>query len=841
MKINKQILVWVLVMLFNGCDNSIIPDKMTIDENKTRKGMTANIERDSSGNIDIHTNIDTLDSEESISLSTDADNLERNNTEISIQTDTQSQTSNNTNASNDKEELIVLKKSPRVVSIKEDTVIIEWSLNKVATGQVEYGISNSYGEFSQKENSFKYNSHTQRLKNLQPNTTYHYRVISEDDAGKSVVSGDNTFKTAATDNGTFPIGSNAPIWIIGDSTVVNGGSRTPPRGGWGEFIPNLVKNGSRVRNKAVGGSTAKSFFNKYWDKVKQDITNTDTSKGAYLFIEFGHNDRDSMQDGNINKATVPGIGNEYDNYLMKYIDFARANNVIPVLVTGTASMCKDNCGSRTYIRIDSLPNIIPSPWRDMIGKVGDWPKTKIEVGAREDVTVLDLTTASVEHFASFDNTQDVRNQYAWKPQTNDDTHFNKVGARKMAELVKDLACDLDNGGEAMLCSQFKEDDTKDNALFPAETAMTPIATKSVKKLAVGESVVGPAFGGTITRMTGTGVRASGSKHPYAKTQAWNSDMSMIRLSFRLYDANTLKELSFTKGLGREAAYKKTSNGLSEMKWSSTNPNVFYGIKVKKSQFWKGTIDRENNTIAFKMLHDFGVYKDFRLGPYEGNIDYNDKYVAFYARKSGVSYPTGIVYDIPNDKVVATKDLRDIKNIDWLSVDPRGEYVVLRDSASSGYKVYRYNLDLTNKKILASTAAHGDLGLDQNGDSIYVQWGFSGNGNNGVWMYRLKDLVTTKLMPSNYGSGHISCRNKDRKGWCYLSTVTEKHQEVFAVKLSYNGPDSAVVNRFAQTHESGTRSSVATVSPDGSRVIFMSDWGTPVDDYYDRSTYHVKFK
>jgi len=734
--------------------------------------------------------------------------------------------------------------APSPINIKQNSCTLRWSLNKPTTGQIEYGITTDYGDFSQKEESFTYSSHEQVLKNLQSDTIYHYRVISEDSEGGKIVSEDKTFTTKGIDGLVTPVNTNVPIWIIGDSTVVNGASSTPPRGGWGEFLADLVKNGGRVKNKAVSGSSAKSFFNNYWDKVKQEMEITNTSKGAYLFIEFGHNDRDNTKDGNIKKSTVPGLGNEYDDYLMKYIDFARENNVIPVLVTGTASMCNSSCGSRTYIRMNSLPsNTIPSPWKDMIGKVGDWPKTKRDVGAREDVTVLDLTTKSIEHFATFDNMQSLRDKYAWKPATNDDTHFNKVGAKKMAELLKNLACDLDNGGDAALCSQFKEDGTKRNTIFPDETAMTPIATKSIKKLAVGESVVGSAFGGTITRMTETGARTNGNEHPYAKTQAWNSDMSMIRLTFRLYDANTLKELSFTKGLSREAAYKKTSNGLSEMKWSSTNPNVFYGVKKEKSQFWKGTIDRENNTIIFKMLHDFGAYKDFRLGSFEGNIDFNDKYVVFSARKKDSDYLTAIIYDIEENKIKIKKDLLDIKfsekpkpkRFDWISVDPKGEFVVIRD----GYKVYRYDMNLNNKTTLAETAGHGDLGIDQNGDSIYVQWGFG--DNNGVWMYRLKDLHKTKLMPRNYGSGHISCRNKDRKGWCYLSTVSEQYREVFAVKLSYDGPDSPIVNRFAQTHESGIRSSVATVSPDGSRVIFMSDWGMKVDDYRERSTYHVQFK
>jgi len=79
---------------------------------------------------------------------------------------------------------------------QSDTHIkIYWTLNKKATGQVEYGTSTEYGQFSKKEESFRYDAHRQNLRGLEPNTTYHYRVISEDKAGNKVLSGDNTFFT----------------------------------------------------------------------------------------------------------------------------------------------------------------------------------------------------------------------------------------------------------------------------------------------------------------------------------------------------------------------------------------------------------------------------------------------------------------------------------------------------------------------------------------------------------------------------------------------------------------------------------------------------------------------
>jgi len=83
----------------------------------------------------------------------------------------------------------------KVKNISDTYVKVSWSLNHKGTGQIEYGTTSNYGTFSKKESSFTYNVHRQSLRKLKPNTTYHYRVISEGFNGKKVVSEDQTFST----------------------------------------------------------------------------------------------------------------------------------------------------------------------------------------------------------------------------------------------------------------------------------------------------------------------------------------------------------------------------------------------------------------------------------------------------------------------------------------------------------------------------------------------------------------------------------------------------------------------------------------------------------------------
>ncbi|UPT76805.1 hypothetical protein MN086_07025 [Sulfurovum sp. XGS-02] len=74
----------------------------------------------------------------------------------------------------------------------EDSATINWTPYGYTTKSVEYGTTNKYGsEVSVQEEG------TVTLYNLQANTEYHYRIVSEDEKGRPVVSNDNIFTTLA--------------------------------------------------------------------------------------------------------------------------------------------------------------------------------------------------------------------------------------------------------------------------------------------------------------------------------------------------------------------------------------------------------------------------------------------------------------------------------------------------------------------------------------------------------------------------------------------------------------------------------------------------------------------
>ncbi len=122
---------------------------------------------------------------------------------------------------------------------------IVWTTDELTKGKLQYGVTNSYGSLTNIDSEDAY-FHDHKLENLQPNTTYHYRIYSVDLNGNESYSADKTFKTLTntpgnewhvTVNGTSGgDGSNESPWSLtkalshppsvqpGDTIWVHGGT-----------------------------------------------------------------------------------------------------------------------------------------------------------------------------------------------------------------------------------------------------------------------------------------------------------------------------------------------------------------------------------------------------------------------------------------------------------------------------------------------------------------------------------------------------------------------------------------------------------------------------------------
>jgi len=370
--------------------------------------------------------------------------------------------------------------------------------------------------------------------------------------------------------------------------------------------------------------------------------------------------------------------------------------------------------------------------------------------------------------------------------------------------------------------------------YPPESKFTEVKTdKSIELPNYLESYEDKNFHSKVTRISDRTVQI-GNKHPYPKQgSAWNSDMSIIRMGYRLYNSETFEELAVTKG-GASNAYRNIGSprhGTGDVRWSNKDSNKMYVLSSNKT-FISVKLDRNNEKTSIKEYLDLSNYEDVSLGNNEGNLDYSDGYIILSAKKPNDNTVYALLYKLGNHQITWEKEVphsswnaNSANYFDWITVDPKAEHII----TSVNDKIYLYNMNLQQEQLLASEANHGDIGIDQNGNTVYVQFKF--RGEQGIWSYNLENLNKTKLLPSKYNGGHISCRNYKRSGWCYVNTSEEGYREVFALKLD-NG--SGTVQRYAQTHIGSRNLSYAqvSVSPDGKKVLFASDWNidAKIDSY-----------
>jgi len=237
------------------------------------------------------------------------------------------------------------------------------------------------------------------------NNSYHLETI-------------DTFSVVANNGGDDD--GEAKIFIIGDSTVHN---TSVGEMGWGSKLGTYMHIPANVSNRARSGASSKSY--KYesashhdWTYTKGLINQADLTNGAYLFIQFGHNDAKDDY-----RYTEPGRHNSYYNELKAYVDQARGLGVIPVLIT---SVNRQYVGSRTH---------------------GQYPQTMRYLAEDENVILLDLEYKSFIEFKKYDSDAALQNVFSY----DDGTHFNPTGAGIVAGWVKELACQKNQ----TLCSQFK--------------------------------------------------------------------------------------------------------------------------------------------------------------------------------------------------------------------------------------------------------------------------------------------------------------------------------------------------------------------------------------------------
>lgn len=335
-------------------------------------------------------------------------------------------------------------------------------------------------------------------------------------------------------------------------------------------------------------------------------------------------------------------------------------------------------------------------------------------------------------------------------------------------------------------------------------------------------------GAEITRIadaTAFGQSGSVTQHNYSSKAVWNANGSLMMLSdqnARILDASDFSVVYTVNLPGSEC-------------WSSIDPLKIYGVQ-NGNQFVSMNVTTGTRTV----LRTFTGYTNLDIGKGEGRIDQQDKYICFTANKDSSEWL--IVYNVQTNTIVAEL-AQPSGNLDFASISDSGNYVYVSwadhgTAANQGFKVYDY--DLTNYRHVWNYTEHGDCGVDQDGNEVFVQFRDAslslGNTQRYLEMIQLNDGTVTGLYydtdnpsPRGVWGGHISCRNVERPGWAYIGEGMASNDvmanEIFAVKLSKT---ENLVERYGKHHSNRVAGGYnhenhLCVNRDGTQMIFKSNF------------------
>lgn len=202
------------------------------------------------------------------------------------------------------------------------------------------------------------------------------------------------------------------IFMAGDSTMADKKVSAYPETGWGTRFRNFFDSTVVIVNKAQNGRSTKTFIAEgLWKSIE-----TEMKAGDYVLIQFGHNDEVPT------KASYTPE-KDFKANLELFIKQIRDKGGVPVLITPVARRKFDD------------------------GKVTDthavYSAIVKQVATEQKTLFIDLNAESRELIEKFgpEKSKWLFNHLAPGENPNypdgklDDTHFNELGARKVAEIV----------------------------------------------------------------------------------------------------------------------------------------------------------------------------------------------------------------------------------------------------------------------------------------------------------------------------------------------------------------------------------------------------------------------
>jgi len=391
----------------------------------------------------------------------------------------------------------------------------------------------------------------------------------------------------------------------------------------------------------------------------------------------------------------------------------------------------------------------------------------------------------------------------------------------------------------------------DNPLFPLKEMNVPEVGKPFKDF---------HFSTKLTRVTQ--INGIEGRQEYSRFDPFNSNQSMIVLLHDSGNYNVYKTQSMP--YNSQENFVTRTNNIEDPRWDNNNPNLLWGLvdfELVKDNVTTGTREvikdfSKDPTIKPIISKEPDIYRVTMRQ--EGEASHDRRYWAFILQGSQDDYRARYIFcwDRKQDKVLGLYKLSAKESeIDWVGMSFNGNWILIggmENNTGNLKGLTMANRQLSQFHRLDYTTSHSDVGLDINGNEVIVMQNSrtdyidlipldvktrpildSGGSYENTNRTPLIRLFYNSESPKGFNAGvHISCNTP---GYCMVSTyISSDHKEKnwldraqVLVKLDPKKPRGFYLAKVYNTHQSYWEETHGTMTKDGSRIVWASNWNQAV--------------
>lgn len=213
---------------------------------------------------------------------------------------------------------------------------------------------------------------------------------------------------------SFPAKKKIKIFLAGDSTCAIKETKAYPETGWGMPFVNFWDSTVTVVNRAKNGRSTKTFISEgLWKSIMDEA-----KEGDYVIIQFGHNDE------SVEKKERYATPDTFKMNLTRFIKETREKKATPILFTPVSRRKFDKEGNavETHKEYSTLVKEVAKEQNVLFFDLDEKSRALYQQFGEEKSKLLFLQLEPGEH-------------PNYPEGKVDNTHFNELGARLIAQLI----------------------------------------------------------------------------------------------------------------------------------------------------------------------------------------------------------------------------------------------------------------------------------------------------------------------------------------------------------------------------------------------------------------------